>query len=193
MTREERILGIMKSSNEGEWSTYYNMMPELIRERNYKRGIEVGVFAGGHAESILKNSDLRLLVGVDPYKVQKTQNLLHTQEDYNCLYISVLSRLDPNRYTHLRMTSDNAYLKLVSFEETFDFVFIDGMHTYRQIKNDLNNYGGLIRKGGVIACHDYHHSNYPLLTVAIDEFAKQHDIKIVIGPYYAMYMEKTWE
>jgi predicted O-methyltransferase YrrM len=192
MTREERIREIIVGSDKG-WGAYYNMMPELIRERGYKQGIEIGVFAGGHAESILNNSNLDLLVGIDPYKILKTQNLLHTQEDYDYLYISVLNRLNSNRYTHLRMTSDEAYLKLILNKRLFDFVFIDGMHIYSQIKRDLNNYETLIRRGGVIACHDYHHPNYPRLTEAIDEFAKQHNTKIVIGPYYAMYMEKTWE
>lgn len=192
MTREERILNIMAGSDEG-WAAYYDMMPKLIKEREYKNGIEVGVFAGGHAESILKNTDLELLIGVDPYIMLPTQNLLHTQEDYDYLYISVLNRLDSNRYTHLRMTSDEAYLKLMLNKKIFDFVFIDGMHIYSQIKKDLNNYGSLICRGGIIACHDYHHSSYPRLTEAIDEYAKQHDTEIVIGPYYAMYMEKTWE
>ena len=192
MTREERILEIMAGSDKG-WAAYYNMIPELIRERGYKQGIEVGVFAGGHAESILNNSSLNLLVGIDPYRMLPAQNLLKNQEDYDCLYDFVLNRLNSNRYTHLRMTSDQAYLKLILNKEMFDFVFIDGMHIYSQIRRDLNNYETLIRKGGIIACHDYHHSSYPRLTKAIDEFSKQYNTKIVIGPFHAIYMEKTWE
>jgi predicted O-methyltransferase YrrM len=37
----------------------------------------------------------------------------------------------------------------------FDFVYIDGMHTYEQVKKDIANYLPLIKEGGFIAGHDY--------------------------------------
>jgi cephalosporin hydroxylase len=35
-----------------------------------------------------------------------------------------------------------------------DFIFIDGGHTYDIVKADFDNYGPLVRKGGIIALHD---------------------------------------
>ena len=35
-----------------------------------------------------------------------------------------------------------------------DFLFIDGDHSYEGAKTDFENYGRLVRKGGVIAFHD---------------------------------------
>jgi len=37
----------------------------------------------------------------------------------------------------------------------FDFVYIDGMHTYEQVKKDIANYLPFIKEGGFIAGHDY--------------------------------------
>jgi len=37
----------------------------------------------------------------------------------------------------------------------FDFVYIDGDHSYKGAKSDLTNYYAKVKKGGVIAGHDY--------------------------------------
>jgi len=39
-----------------------------------------------------------------------------------------------------------------------DFLFIDGDHTYRGVKQDFDWYAGLVRPGGLVALHDIHPS-----------------------------------
>jgi len=190
-----KILHIMKETDIS-FSPYYDMIPKLIREREYKQGIEIGVFTGGHAKAILDNSNLKLLIGIDPYKMYEGGGRpggMKNQRDFDYLYSFVMVKLKSDRYKHLLLTSDKAYSLLASTGDKFDFVFIDGYHSYNQVKKDLNNYSALIRKGGVVACHDYNHSGYPGVSRAIDEFAKQHKARIVICPLHAIYMEKTWE
>lgn len=190
-----KMLSIIKGTDES-FSPYYDMIPKLIRERNYKQGIEVGVFAGGHAKAILENSDLKLLIGIDPYEMYDKGGRpggMDTQEDFDRLYSLVIDRLKSDRYIHFKLTSDAAFASISLAWNKFDFIFIDGLHTYEQVKKDLYNYSRLIRKGGIIACHDYNHTSYPEVSKAIDEFVKQHNAEIVICPLYAIYMEKTWE
>jgi predicted O-methyltransferase YrrM len=43
---------------------------------------------------------------------------------------------------------------LKSITEELDFLFIDGNHFYDFVKKDLEMYGPLVRKGGIIAMHD---------------------------------------
>jgi predicted O-methyltransferase YrrM len=192
MTREDRMMAIVEEADCG-CAPYYEMLPSLIRERNYKIGIEIGVFVGGHAKAIIDNTDIWFLIGIDPY-VMYEQSIkgIESQEDFEYIYNFILKRLDFRKYLHLRMTSDKAFEMLARHENKFDFVFIDGLHTYDQVKKELENYEKLIRKGGVIACHDYNHPTFPLLTVAIDEFAERHNAKINLAPFYAVYMDKTW-
>ncbi len=174
-------------------SPYYGVLPNIIKERQYKRGIEIGVLFGGHALAMLSVSSLTLLIGIDPYVVyeQPVQGL-ETQEDYDWACTYATNRLPSERYRHLRTTSDDALHLVKSIGFLFDFIFIDGLHTYEQISKDLNGYAPLIRKGGIIACHDYNHPNFPRLTDAIDEFASANNTEIVICPFHAVYMEKTW-
>jgi hypothetical protein len=34
-------------------------------------------------------------------------------------------------------------------------VYIDGVHTYEQVKKDINNYKNIIPEGGFVCGHDY--------------------------------------
>lgn len=191
MVDKERLLEVIKKTDSG-CNIYYDILPSLINERGYKTGLEIGVFTGGHAFCIILNSTLELLIGIDPY-IMFEQNPwgMESQEDYDFMYDYVLGKLSKSlRYNHLRLTSDDAYPLLEA--DMFDFVFIDGLHTYEQLKKDLTNYDKLIRTGGVIACHDYKHPNYPLLTTAIDEFAILHNATIIEKQFHFIYMEKTW-
>ena len=39
--------------------------------------------------------------------------------------------------------------------EYWDFIYIDALHTYEGVKNDIQNYKGLLIPGGFLAGHDY--------------------------------------
>ena len=54
----------------------------------------------------------------------------------------------------IKKTSDDAINDLKN--ESFDFIYIDGIHTYEQVNKDIDNYKTLIKKGGFIGGHDYH-------------------------------------
>lgn len=192
MDRDNKLSAIIEKTDKG-CSLYYGVLPSLIRERGYHSGIEIGVLFGGHAKAMLDSDSLLKLVGIDPFKTyEQSIEGLESQDDYDLAYELTMKRLPPERYLHLRTTSDEAFNVLKTMRCLFDFVFIDGLHTYDQVQIDLLNYDTLIRKGGVIACHDYNHPNFPLVTVAIDEFAKDHSAEIVICPFHAIYMNKTW-
>lgn len=63
-------------------------------------------------------------------------------------------------------------------ENSIDFLFLDGDHTYKGVKKDLESWIGKIKRGGIIAGHDY---NEPSCGVkeAVDHFftfsAQQYD------------------
>jgi predicted O-methyltransferase YrrM len=45
-------------------------------------------------------------------------------------------------------------LKKVLDEEPVDFLFIDGDHSYKGVRQDFETYSKLVRPGGLIAMHD---------------------------------------
>jgi hypothetical protein len=82
--------------------------------------------------------------------------------DITCQYLDlelVLQKfkivIDSNtNIKHIKATSNDA---IINFKEkSFDFVYIDGLHTYEQMKMDIKNYLPIIKNTGFIGGHDYH-------------------------------------
>lgn len=51
----------------------------------------------------------------------------------------------------------------------YDMIFIDAMHTYEEVKEDINRWWKFLKPGGTMAFHDYGHSDFPGVKQAIDE------------------------
>ena len=92
-------------------------------------------------------------------------NLLVSRKE-NCAYLEigcdtdglfnsvpVLAKVgvDPKNGGNVRKTSDEFFLTNKSF---FDVVFIDGLHTYDQVRKDVINAIRFLKPGGWIALHD---------------------------------------
>lgn len=59
--------------------------------------------------------------------------------------------VDPSSVGNVRKTSDDFF---ESNDTSFDVVFIDGLHTYEQVRRDVINSIKSLNKGGWIALHD---------------------------------------
>jgi hypothetical protein len=59
--------------------------------------------------------------------------------------------VDPYSGGNIRQTSDDFFL---TNNKTFDLVFIDGLHTYEQVKKDILNSVKFLNDDGIILIHD---------------------------------------
>ncbi len=59
--------------------------------------------------------------------------------------------VDPNSGGNVRKTSDEFFEKN---KNKFDIVFIDGLHTYDQVKKDILNSINCLKENGIILVHD---------------------------------------
>ena len=105
--------------------------------RNY---LEIGVFKG----DTLFPLRVPRKVAVDPSpRLRLSRKLRH------CL------RYPANLFnTYHRMTSDAYFRDVRPQPDSFDLVYIDGLHTYEQALRDAENALGVLRPGGVIVMHD---------------------------------------
>jgi hypothetical protein len=80
-------------------------------------------------------------------------------------FISNMSLL-ARPYQAYRMTTNEA----VGFfkDESLDAVFIDADHSYEAVKMDIENWMPKVRKGGILAGHDYN-SAWPGVIKAVNE------------------------
>ena len=65
--------------------------------------------------------------------------------------------VDPVSGGNIRMTSDD-FFKIN--KSKFDLIFIDGLHTYNQVKKDILNSIKFLNKDGIILLHDCLPDNY---------------------------------
>jgi hypothetical protein len=88
-------------------------------------------------------------------KLHGLENYLEIGCQENNLFHSVTAMrktgVDPERGGTHRMTSDQFFDQN---NKKFDFIFIDGMHTYEQVHVDIENSIKVLNPGGWIAVHD---------------------------------------
>jgi len=183
MTTRERI-ELLAERTENWWRPlYYHVLPKIINDNGYKTGIEIGVAFGGHAEAMLK-SGLDLLVGIDPWKFEAEFEGLKSSEDYDEWYKYVLNRLG-DKAIILREKSDIAcFMSYLRSSKKYDFVFIDGDHSYEQVKKDIKNYLPKIKSLGMLIGHDYGHADYMGVKQAVDEFIQESGKELVLHDGY---------
>lgn len=130
-------------------------------------GLEIGVDRGASSEYLLNSIPNLKLYGIDPYvDYQDWWGWVSWSETS---YIEMRNRLDKfdERFVLVRKTSDNAAAQFE--DESLDFVFIDGIHTYEQVTLDCKNYYSKVKKGGFFCGHDY--TSVEGVGVAVREFA----------------------
>ena len=78
-------------------------------------------------------------------------------ELFNSIKIKKKVGVDPVSGGTIRLTSDQFFNKN---SENFDCIFIDGLHTYHQVKKDIQNSLTFLNKNGIILLHDCLPNNF---------------------------------
>ena len=140
----------------------------MIKDMNSPIGLEIGCDIGDTSNFLLDSNPNLHLTSIDPYSNYvdwNGANLNEREDVYNRMFNRLKGYL--NRFTHIRKTSDDA---VDMFEdEHFDFIFIDGLHTYDQLTKDCANYYSKLKEGGIFSGHDY--NAIAGVRKAADEFA----------------------
>lgn len=161
-------------------------IPKIIAEMKSPVGVEIGTAEGYTTEYLLETvSDLKLY-GIDPYEIyiDYNGNEPNSEKDKEQHHKKVEKFSD--RYTHIYKTSDDAASEFE--DESLDFVFIDGLHTYEQVLKDCVNYYPKLKKGGYIIGHDF--ARIQAVNTAVREFAKSIDKEILNARQDLWYWKK---
>ena len=130
-------------------ASYYPILAhKFLKERGYKTGCEIGVFTGGHAEFILANSAVEKLYCIDPYiaPMDVVSSITHGFEKsywqvcWETIYYYAVDKLSAfgNRAQFIRLSAEQA-APLIA-DDSLDFAFIDGDHSYDAVLADCTNY-----------------------------------------------------
>lgn len=140
--------------------------------------VEVGVWKAALSLRILKAMPSSQLILVDPWisgDVLKewadsgsTMALL-PQDGMESIYRDVVNATAPyrDRCHILRLPSSEAAAQIEN--ASIDMVFIDAIHTYDAVRQDIATWLPKVRPGGILGGHDYAHERFPGVQRAVDE------------------------
>jgi hypothetical protein len=143
-----------------------------------KIGVEIGVYKGWLSCRLLAANPKMFLHMVDPwttetdasYSTTEDHIASFTQEQYDDAMRKALELVKPfeGQYKIHRMTSEKASEKFD--EESIDFVFIDGDHSYEGCSKDIRLWFPKLKSGGLLSGHDYRNERNYGVQQAVHEF-----------------------
>lgn len=119
-----------------------------------KTGVEVGVEKGQYSFLLMQANPKMKMYGVDPY--QKFEGYLDhiMAETFPRLRAKAEENLKPySRYKFIIKTSEDAVKDFK--DNSLDFVYIDGNHSYPFAKFDIEAWTPKVKEGGIVSGHDY--------------------------------------
>ena len=175
---------------------------KLIQEKNPRSFLEIGVFHGVTARNVcelmFKNHGEQFeYVGIDIFSDSKNydKEVVPSKtfnNPFKTFYFRFIKRQNPYSLVAVEdlLSKFKKNIKLIVgdtnkiFEnlklKNIEFIFIDGGHDYKTVKNDLEYSYKIISKNGTILCDDWNLSQALGVRKAIEDFSKEKNINFKI-------------
>jgi hypothetical protein len=126
-------------------------------------GVEIGTFRGEYAETLAKTWPAGKLFTCDPYSWSDTPSYKdgcvkdwNTMETLNPLNVQIEASARLANYPNVVLYVRESLKACNLFEpETLDFAYLDGDHSYENVKAELAAWWPKIRSGGIFGGHDF--------------------------------------
>lgn len=155
-----------------------NELEKLAELATNRHVLEIGAFCGLSAWGMAITA--KSVVSIDTFAAnsagQQQMPELTTLDDYT----KAVSRFGNVRW-HVGTSEQGAAANLGNF----DMIFLDAMHTYDDVKADIERWWPRVKQEGVMAFHDYGHEHFPGVKQAVDErFGELPNREITLGWIY---------
>lgn len=133
---------------------------------------EVGCYAGESTKMFLESGKVNLLYAIDIWE-DEMDNFKKIQSNHN---FSIVEKTFDESIKGFNVKKIKmCFSKSLESLPTLDFVYIDANHDYEFVKDDITNALKKIKKGGLIAGHDYNEET-PGVINAVNEIFGEPDI-----------------
>lgn len=131
----------------------------LNRQGLTGKGVEVGVWKGELSDFILKNWKGEVLYSIDPWRFfasdEYTDDMNIKQNEFDEIHYQVKDLLK-GYGEHSKIVRKTSQEAAGDFENgIFDFVYLDGRHSYEGLKEDIELWYPKVKVNGFICGHDY--------------------------------------
>lgn len=133
-----------------EKSLFKDIIDDYINSTNLEliNGIEIGVLNGETSSFLMSINEKIKLVGIDPIIPDSMESSLIG----SLQIIHSNTQSYSNRFNFIQDYSFNQVNNFI--DNSIDFIFIDGDHTYNAVEKDFQDYFPKIKNGGYIFMHD---------------------------------------
>ena len=129
-------------------------LAKLYSILGYTAGAEIGTATGGYASILTENNRRAAIYCIDPWEVYEDFSIYGVDDSMERNYQKAMIRLSP--YKNVRIIRKYSMDALKQFKDrSLDFVYIDANHTLPYIMQDIVGWTRKVRKGGIVAGHDY--------------------------------------
>lgn len=142
---------------------FENLYSYIANKFSTGRFIEIGTWLGRStcfmAETLKELNSPVKFYGVDTFYGERdaTDQQEIVAKEHGCIYHRFWLNMKEagviDYVTPIKMTSQDA--AQLFGDESFEFIFLDAEHHYEDVLNDLKNWWPKLKKGGVMAGHDF--------------------------------------
>lgn len=148
------------------WQPRWETLIDLIKKNEAETIAEIGVKCGETTRKVLHTCPkIKLYIAVDIEKQKEIEYLLKNNRQ-KVVFIQALSKKAAGIIT----------------DETIDIAFIDASHDYDSVKEDITLWKPKIKRGGIMAGHDYFkdgNREYSQVTSAVYDTLKGKTINLI--------------
>jgi predicted O-methyltransferase YrrM len=149
-------------------------LAKYFNKLGFRVGAEIGVADGRYSEILCQEiPDLKLYC-IDLWRPY--EKCWRTKESQDKAYLDAINRLSPYNTKMLVLPSLEASLEIPN--ESLDFVFIDGGHTFNDVMLDIILWTKKVGPGGIVSGHDYCHFANSGVIEAVNKYCEVNRIEL---------------
>lgn len=164
-TRSDNLPWCSPHGNRGD-------LAALFGEADFNVGAEIGVRRGDYSKVLLDANPKLRLTCVDPW-IAYNKIKQDYQDDAEKVFRENMA-LYADRVSILKKTSIEALSDVKN--DILDFVWIDGNHKFDYAAPDIIYWSQKVKRGGIVAMHDYYHCHWNGVVFAVDAYTRAHAI-----------------
>lgn len=149
-------------------------IPDILREDSI--GCEIGVFEGEFAEQLLRSEKFKKLYLIDIFSGE-ANNFSKFYRDSSVLYDFVKNKFSNDKRVEVIKQDSISFLKSTNIQ--FDFIYIDTIHSYDFLIQELEAAHNIINNGGYICGHDYC-ATFKGVIQAVQEFIHKYQYSLIL-------------
>ena len=165
-----------------DWISNKGLVPYIKRHGEDLVGLEIGTCRAESTHYFLdKCANISKLYTVDPYKAYDDWNGEITQETVDRFREIAIKNLEKfgDKVEMVHKPSMEFAEVCKKKKQKFDFIFVDGDHSYEATLADCETYYPLLKEGGIFCGHDY--QSLETVKRAVDDFRAKYKITAPIN------------